>query len=86
MSAWNEDKLSEAPAVALLRTLGYTEVPADVLEDSGVVPAREAIAGIGAPEPEARQAASVPSRRAPDPSWFEHPGVAAVKQSRGLSL
>ena len=33
MSAWNEDKLSEAPAVALLRTLGYTEVPADVLED-----------------------------------------------------
>ena len=58
------------------------------LDDPGVVPAREAIAGIGAPtpEPEARQAASVRSRRAPDPSWFEHPGVTAVKQSRGLSL
>ena len=62
--------------------------PADALEDPAVVPAREAIGGIGAPtpEPEARQAASVRSRRAPDPSWFEHPGVAAVKQSRGLSL
>ena len=70
--------------VSLLRE--HHTPPADVLEDSGVVPAREAIAGIGAPEPEARQAASVPSRRAPDPSWFEHPGVAAVKQSRGLSL
>lgn len=62
--------------------------PAHALEDPAVVTAREAIAGIGAPTPEseARQAASVRSRRAPDPSWFEHPGVAAVKQFRGLSL
>ena len=39
------------------------------------------------PEPAPKQqAASERPRRAPDPSWFEHPGVAAVKQSRGLSL
>lgn len=72
--------------VSLLRE--HHTPSADSLDDPGVVTAREAIAGIGAPtpEPEARQAASVRSRRAPDPSWFEHPGVAAVKQSRGLSL
>lgn len=63
--------------------------PADALNEDAVVPAREAIAGIGAPAPEPapkHQAASERSRRAPDPSWFEHPGVATVKQSRGLSL
>lgn len=72
--------------VSLLRE--HYAPPADALDDSGGVSAREAIDGIGAPTPEseARQAASVRSRRAPDPSWFEHPGVAAVKQSRGLSL
>ena len=79
------DPFATPPRRAVLHPVDHTP-PADVLEDSGVVPAREAIAGIGAPEPEARQAASVPSRRAPDPSWFEHPGVAAVKQSRGLPL
>ncbi|KIG12935.1 Type I restriction-modification system, restriction subunit R [Enhygromyxa salina] len=29
---WNEEKRSEAPAVALLRKLGYTEAPAELLE------------------------------------------------------
>ena len=64
--------------------------PADVLEDAAVVQAREAIAGIGAPkhepEPALKQATTERSRRAPDPAWFEHRGVATVKQSRGLSL
>lgn len=73
--------------VSLLRE--YTP-PADALNEDAVVPAREAIAGIGAPkhEPELalKQATTERSRRAPDPSWFEHPGVATVKQSRGLSL
>lgn len=31
-AGWNEEHQSEAPAVALLETLGYTFVPADVLE------------------------------------------------------
>lgn len=73
--------------VSLLREL-HTP-PADALEDPAVVPAREATSGIGTPPPEPapkQQAASERPRRAPDPSWFEHPGVAAVKQSRGLSL
>lgn len=72
--------------VSLLRE--HHTLPADALDDAGVVSARETIAGIGgpAPESEARQAASERSRRAPDPSWFVHPGAAAVKQSRGLSL
>lgn len=73
--------------VSLLRE--YTP-PADVLEDAAVVQAREAIAGIGAPkhepEPALKQATTERSRRAPDPAWFEHRGVATVKQSRGLSL
>lgn len=68
--------------VGLLRE--YT--PATDALDEPVL-ASEAIGGIGAPAPEAKQrAVSERSRRAPDPSWFEHPGVAAVKQSRGLSL
>ncbi|MEE9384768.1 MAG: type I restriction endonuclease subunit R [Nannocystaceae bacterium] len=29
---WTEDKRSEAPAVALLRDLGYTEIPADTID------------------------------------------------------
>lgn len=73
--------------VSLLRE--HHTPPADALEDPAVVPAREAIAGIGTPTPEPapkHQATSERPRRAPDPSWFEHPGVAAVKQSRGLSL
>lgn len=73
--------------ISLLRE--HHTPPADALEDSGVVTAREAIAGIGAPAPEPapkHQSASERPRRASDPSWFEHPGVAAVKQSRGLSL
>ncbi|MFX4273296.1 hypothetical protein ACQBAR_00705 [Propionibacteriaceae bacterium Y1685] len=73
--------------VSLLRE--HHTPSADTLEDLGVVPAREATAGIGAPAPEPapkQQAASERPRRTPDPSWFEHPGVAAVKQSRGLSL
>lgn len=61
----------------------------DALEDPGAVLAGEMITGIGAttPEPVSRNAAAAERpRRAPDPSWFEHPGVTAVKQSRGLSL
>lgn len=73
--------------VSLLRE--HHTPPADALKDPAVVPTREAIAGIGTPTPEPapkQQAPSERSRRAPDPSWFEHPGAAAVKQSRGLSL
>ena len=72
--------------VSLLRE--HHTPPADALEDPAVVPAREAIGGIGTPTPEPapkQQAPSERSRRTPDPSWFEPPGVAAVKQSRGLS-
>ena len=29
---WNEDKLSERPALALLQSLGYTYVPPETLE------------------------------------------------------
>ncbi|UPW02903.1 hypothetical protein M1C57_14475 [Rhodococcus pyridinivorans] len=73
--------------VSLLRE--HHAPPADALKDPAVVAAREAIGGIGTPTPEPaakQQAEPVRSRRVPDPSWFEHPGVAAVKQSRGLSL
>ena len=73
--------------VSLLRE--HHAPPADALNEDALVPAREAVAGIGAPASEPapkHQAASERSRRAPDPSWFEHPGVATVKQSRGLSL
>ncbi|TDO87879.1 hypothetical protein [Enemella evansiae] len=77
--------------VSLLRE--HHAPPADALGDAGVVSAREAVDGLGgptsepAPSPAPKQrAASERSRRAPDPSWFAHPGVAAVKQSRGLSL
>lgn len=76
--------------VSLLRE--HHTPPADAFGHAGVVSAREAVGGIGGPAPEPApspaptQAVSERSRRAPDPSWFEHPGVAAVKQSRGLSL
>ena len=39
---WNEDNLSEAPAVALLQRLGYTFVPADTLDAERASP-REAV-------------------------------------------
>ena len=49
----------------------HTIEPGDVLDDE---PARPALAHADA------------LRAVPDGSWFEHPGVAAVKQSRGLGL
>lgn len=49
----------------------HTIEPDDVLDDE---PARHAVG----------HAESL--RAVPDGSWFEHPGVAAVKQSRGLGL
>lgn len=88
--------LTYDPAHGHVSLLRRHHIPAeDVLPDTGpegvseVVPAREAIGGIGAATPTERrrdQPQRARGRRAPDPSWFEHPGVAAVKQSRGLSL
>ena len=88
--------LPSAPPPGHVSLLRRHHIPAeDVLSDTGpggvseVVPVREAIGGIGAAIPTARrrdQPQRARGRRAPDPSWFEHPGVAAVKQSRGLSL
>lgn len=49
----------------------HTIEPGDVLDDE---PTRAAMAHAEA------------MRAVPDGSWFEHPGVAAVKQSRGLGL
>jgi hypothetical protein len=49
----------------------HTIEPGDVLDDE---PTRPAMAHAEA------------MRAVPDGSWFEHPGIAAVKQSRGLGL
>ncbi|MGO1183969.1 MAG: hypothetical protein ACTMHS_13070 [Micrococcaceae bacterium] len=63
--------------VSLLRT---HSIPApDALGEHGAVSARAAVSNLGA----SRRSTGV--RREPDPSWFGHPGVAAVKQARGLS-
>ena len=61
---------------------------ADALEDPAVVPAREAIAGIGAPSaPEPTQASA--ARRAAlgaDKDWFAEPARTTGSGGRGLSL
>ncbi|MGO2193950.1 MAG: hypothetical protein ACTH43_15100 [Brachybacterium sp.] len=63
--------------VSLLRT---HSIPApDALGEHGAVSARSAVSNLGA----SRRSTGV--RREPDPSWFGYPGVAAVKQARGLS-
>ncbi|NYE72096.1 hypothetical protein [Microlunatus parietis] len=82
--------------VGLLRE--HSTPPQDALDESGVVSAREATAGIGAlehtsaPAPRAEKAEAprtgpprAGARRAPDASWFTHPDIAAAKQARGLS-
>ncbi|WP_202970247.1 hypothetical protein [Tessaracoccus flavescens] len=72
--------------VSLLRE--HHTRPADALDDAAVVPAREAIAGIGAPPgPEPAQA-SAPQRTAlgADKDWFTGPVRASGSAGRGLSL
>lgn len=65
--------------------LGQHSIPSqDALEESGVVSAREGLAGIGSPRAERMAGPRPAARRMPDASWFEHPGVAAVKHTRGL--
>ena len=72
--------------VSLLRE--HHTPPADALEESGVVTAREAIAGIGASSaPEPAQASA--SRRAAlgaDKDWFAGPARTSGSAGRGLSL
>lgn len=63
--------------VSLLRT--HSIPAADALEEPGAMSARAAVSNPGA----SRRSAG--ARREPDASWFGHPGVAAVKQARGLS-
>lgn len=63
--------------VSLLRT--YSIPAPDALGEPSAVSARAAVSNLGASR------GSAGARREPDASWFEHPGVAAVKQARGLS-
>lgn len=75
--------------VSLLRQ--HTTTPDPALDDPDMVPARGAITGSGTPDRPttlgvANTAKPGQGRRVPDASWFEHPAVTAVKQSRGLSL
>lgn len=72
--------------VSLLRE--HHTPPADALDHPGVVPAREAIAGIGAPSaPEPAQASA--ARRTAlgtDKDWFAGPARTTGSAGRGLSL
>lgn len=72
--------------VGLLRE--HHTPPADALDDAGVVPAREAIAGIGASSAPEPTQASVVRRTAlgADEDWFAGPARTTGSAGRGLSL
>ncbi|WP_019482641.1 hypothetical protein [Arthrobacter sp. TB 23] len=70
--------------VSLLRQ--HTVLTEDALPEPGTATARETSVGHDVPVPNEEETAAPRVRRAPDPSWFEQPGFAGVKQSRGLSL
>lgn len=73
--------------VSLLRQ--HNIAPQDALDESEVVSVQDAIGASQRPSaPDPTAATAIPkasARREPDASWFEHPGVAAVQRSRGLS-
>lgn len=72
--------------VSLLRE--HHTPPADALDDAGVVPAREAIAGIGASSAPEPAQATAPRRAAlgADKDWFAGPARTSGSAGRGLSL
>ena len=74
--------------VSLLRQ--HNIAPQDALDESDVVSAQKAIGDASAsrhPSAPPTAATAVPqgAQREPDTSWFEHPSIAAVQRSRGLS-
>ncbi|GAA1491023.1 hypothetical protein [Brachybacterium sacelli] len=75
--------------VSLLRS--HTVSPDPALDDADVMPAREAIAGIGALDPSARAttAGTAPARRTSavaEKDWFAGPARSTTSAGRGLSL